>query len=175
MNPKTKIKIETKNKVIGGVTIIELVVSLAILSVLIVVSSRIFTPVMHNLKKDNNDHQNYKQLLFASLYLDSLYRMSESVEVVDGNDGGATTSNSGSVEARGGTSNKITFNLKNKKVICEMSEGTKTLDCFGRPIISIETFGTSTLRFTLDDAGFGKLQISKWQIVFGQYPNVYLN
>jgi prepilin-type N-terminal cleavage/methylation domain-containing protein len=171
MNGKTKNKTNTNT----GVTIIELVVSLAILSVLIVVSSRIFTPVMHNLKKDNNDHQNYKQLIFASLYLDSLYRMSESVEIASGNENSATTSNSSGVEARGGTSNKIIFNLKNKKVICEITRSTNTLDCFGRPIISIETFGTTTLQFTLDDAGFGKLQISKWQIIFGQYPNVYLN
>lgn len=174
MHINRKTKKEIKTNISAGVTIVELIVSLAILSVLIVISMRIFTPVLHNLKKDNNDHQNYKQLLFASLYLDSLYRMSESVEVASGNHNSAT--GGGSVTAAGGgTNDKIIFSLKNKKVTCEIPESANTLDCFGKPIISIETFGTSTLQFALDDAGFGKLQISKWHIVFGQYPNVYRN
>ena len=57
-----------------GMTLIELIISMAIISVLVLVMFQIFLPITQNLNIDKGDMANYKQLLFAAGYLDTIYR-----------------------------------------------------------------------------------------------------
>lgn len=134
-----------------GITIIELLISMAIISVLIIAVLHVFIPISQNIALDTKDMRNYKQLLFATMFLDQLYRQSEAVNV------------DGSV---------IIFQGEVNNVVCNVQE--QVFLCSNRPLLYLQDFGTTSISIHKNDVRYIVLQIGKWSVRFGIFPNIFL-